>query len=106
MAPVSLRRSGTKRGFGYDDQRGAGGDLLHLIARERNVRLGEAVSIALHDFLATGDIAYPSVPPIDLHPRVMKTTRSVLKPLSSNLVQIGADRLHARGMLFRRASQA
>jgi putative DNA primase/helicase len=51
---VSLRRSGPKRGFWYDHERGEGGDLLHLIARERNVRLGEAIGIAVQEFLGSG----------------------------------------------------
>jgi hypothetical protein len=42
---------GPKRGFFYDHERGEGGDLLTLIARERRVGLGEAIRIAKREFL-------------------------------------------------------
>ena len=47
---LSLRRSGDKRGIWYDFERGEGGDLLDLIAREHKVGLGEAARIAERDF--------------------------------------------------------
>jgi len=48
---LSLCRSGSKRGLFYNHERGEGGDLLTLIARERGVTLGEAIRIAKHEFL-------------------------------------------------------
>ena len=48
---LSLCRLGPKRGYFYDHERGEGGDLLTLIARERSVTLGEAIRIAKHEFL-------------------------------------------------------
>src|SRR5262249_49886719 len=47
---LSLRLSGEKRGLWFDFERGEGGDVLDLIAREHNVGLGEAVRIAERDF--------------------------------------------------------
>ena len=38
--------AGEKRGRWYDHERGEGGDLLDLIARERNISLSEAIGIA------------------------------------------------------------
>jgi putative DNA primase/helicase len=40
---MALRLDGAKRGHWYDHERGSGGDLLHLIARERGVLLGRWV---------------------------------------------------------------
>jgi Toprim domain len=51
---LSLRRSGPKRGLFYDHERGQGGDLLDLIAREHNAKLVEAIRIAERDFLGGG----------------------------------------------------
>jgi hypothetical protein len=48
---LSLCRLGPKRGSFYDHERGEGGDLLTLIARERCVALGEAIRIAQREFL-------------------------------------------------------
>jgi putative DNA primase/helicase len=48
---LSLKRCGAKRGLWYDHERGEGGDILDLVARELNVRLGEAMRIAERDFL-------------------------------------------------------
>jgi hypothetical protein len=48
---LSLCRLGPRRGFFYDHERGEGGDLLTLIARERRVALGEAIRIAQREFL-------------------------------------------------------
>src|SRR5947207_1247814 len=48
---LSLCRRGPKRGFFYDHERGEGGDLLALVARERGVTLGEAIRIAKREFL-------------------------------------------------------
>jgi hypothetical protein len=57
---VALHRSGAKRGLWFDHERGEGGNLLHLIARERRVPLGDAIAIAKHEFL--GGLALPPVP--------------------------------------------
>jgi hypothetical protein len=60
----SLRLSGAKRGLWYDHEAGEGGDLLDLTARERGVRLADAVRIAQREFL--GDCTITStrtVPP-------------------------------------------
>src|SRR5262245_34308593 len=46
-----LSRSGADRGRWYDYERGAGGDLLDLIAREHGVQLGKAIRIAERDYL-------------------------------------------------------
>src|SRR5262249_52309947 len=43
----ALRRDGAKRGCWYDHERGEGGDMLTLLAREHGVRLGDVVRIAL-----------------------------------------------------------
>ena len=53
---LSLKRSGAKRGLWYDHERGQGGDILDLVAREHNVRLGEAMRIAERDFLDRADM--------------------------------------------------
>ncbi len=55
---LSLRCSGPRRGFWYDHERGEGGDLLALIAREHGVKLGDALAIA-YDIL--GGAVAPSV---------------------------------------------
>ena len=47
----ALRRDGAKRGCWYDHERGEGGDMLKLLAREHGVRLGEAIRIAKRDYL-------------------------------------------------------
>src|SRR5262245_18085867 len=47
---LSLRRSGAKRGLWFDHESGEGGDLLHLIRREHNVQLGDAIKIAQRDY--------------------------------------------------------
>ena len=57
---VALHRSGAKRGLWFDHERGEGGNLLHLIARERRVPLGDAIAIAKHEFL--GGLALPPAP--------------------------------------------
>jgi hypothetical protein len=46
-----LSRSGADRGRWYDHERGAGGDLLDLIAREHGVQPGDAIRIAERDYL-------------------------------------------------------
>src|SRR5262245_56831374 len=56
----SLCLSGTKRGCWYDNEAGVGGDLLNLLARERGVRLGEAIRIAEAEFL-NGSLPAPQV---------------------------------------------
>ena len=60
---LSLRRTGAKRGFWYDHERGEGGDLLHLVARERNVRLSEAITIAEHEFVGGSPPASAQIEP-------------------------------------------
>ena len=57
---LSLKRSGAKRGLWYDHERGEGGDILDLVAREHNVRLGEAMRIAEREFL--GEAHIPAAP--------------------------------------------
>lgn len=59
---VSLRLTGTKRGLWCNHESGVGGNLLQLIARERNVRLPEAVVIAEQEFLGPSVIARPMTP--------------------------------------------
>ncbi len=53
----ALRRDGAKRGCWYDHERGEGGDMLTLLAREHGVRLGEAIRIAERDYLGDAFIA-------------------------------------------------
>jgi hypothetical protein len=53
---VAMRLSGGKRGLWYDFERGEGGDVLDLIAREHGVGLGEAIGIAERDHLGGADI--------------------------------------------------
>jgi putative DNA primase/helicase len=55
---LSLRCSGPKRGFWFDHESGKGGDLLSLIARERNVRLTDALAIA---YEMLGGVVVPPV---------------------------------------------
>ena len=55
----ALRRDGAKRGRWYDHERGEGGDMLTLLAREHGVRVGEAVRIAKRDYLGGAIIASP-----------------------------------------------
>jgi hypothetical protein len=55
---LSLRISGTKRGSWFDHERGDGGDLLHLISRERNVRLSEAITIAAQEFVGASTVPH------------------------------------------------
>jgi hypothetical protein len=57
----ALRRDGAKRGLWYDHERGEGGDMLTLLAREHGVRLGDAVRIAKRDYLGSA-ITEPSRP--------------------------------------------
>ena len=51
-----LSRSGARRGRWYDHERGVGGDLLDLIAREHGVQLGDAIRIAERDHLGNETI--------------------------------------------------
>jgi putative DNA primase/helicase len=53
---VALRLSGRKKGLWYDFERGEGGDVLDLIAREHGVGLGEAICIAERDHLGGAGI--------------------------------------------------
>jgi hypothetical protein len=55
----ALRRDGAKRGCWYDHERGEGGDMLSLLARERGVRLGDAMRIAKRDYLGDAIVASP-----------------------------------------------
>ena len=48
---LSLRLSGAKRGLWCDYESREGGDLLDLVARQHDVRLGEAIRIAERDLL-------------------------------------------------------
>ena len=48
---LSVRVSGKRRGFWYDHERGEGGDLVALIARERGVDRNSAYQIAKNEFL-------------------------------------------------------
>jgi hypothetical protein len=48
---LSLRLDGAKRGHWFDHKVGNGGDLLHLVARQHGVQLGEAMRIAERDYL-------------------------------------------------------
>ena len=52
--------SGAKRGRWYDHEAGEGGDLLDLLARERGVRLVEAIRIAASEFLSEPMSAIPA----------------------------------------------
>jgi hypothetical protein len=54
---LALRRDGAKRGCWYDHERGEGGDMLTLLARDHRVRLGDAVRIAKRDYLGDTIIA-------------------------------------------------
>jgi len=47
---------GAKRGLWYDFERDEGGDVLHLVAREHGVGLGEAIRIAERDYLGGAEI--------------------------------------------------
>src|SRR5262249_55105476 len=58
---LALRLDGTRRGQWYDHERGSGGELLRLIARERGVSLGDAMRIARQDFLGS-DISASTAP--------------------------------------------
>jgi putative DNA primase/helicase len=65
----ALCRHGAKRGRWFDHERAEGGDMLHLVARERGVPLGEAMRIARRDYLG-GTISpiprpRPEPPPTD-----------------------------------------
>jgi hypothetical protein len=53
---ISLRTSGEKRDLWCDFERGEGGDLLDLIARECGVSLGKAIRIAERDYLGGANI--------------------------------------------------
>jgi Toprim domain len=57
----ALRCDGAKRGRWYDHERGEGGDMLTLLAREHGVRLVEAIRIAKRDYL--GDVIVGSPRP-------------------------------------------
>jgi putative DNA primase/helicase len=59
----SLRLDGAKRGYWFDHERGAGGDLLDLVARQHGVQLGEAMRIAQREYLGGGAVAPTSRPP-------------------------------------------
>lgn len=48
---LALCRGGPRRGQFYDHERGQGGDLLSLIARQHGVRLPSAMEIAQRDYL-------------------------------------------------------
>jgi hypothetical protein len=48
---LSVRCDGIKRGVWFDHERGEGGDMLTLVARERGIRLGEAIRVAERDYL-------------------------------------------------------
>jgi putative DNA primase/helicase len=55
----ALRRDGAKRGRWYDHERGEGGDMLTLLAREHGMRLGDAIRLAKRDYLGDSIIASP-----------------------------------------------
>lgn len=48
---LALCLRGERRGLFHDHERGHGGDLLHLIARERRVGIGAAMTIAEREYL-------------------------------------------------------
>jgi putative DNA primase/helicase len=56
---IWLGRAGTDRGRWYDHENGEGGDLIDLIARQRGVELGEAIGIAVRNYL--GGVDAPSL---------------------------------------------
>jgi hypothetical protein len=64
-----LGRVGADRGRWYDHERGEGGDLIDLIARQRGVQLGEAIRIAERDYLGGA-----SVPPPPRSPEPPRST--------------------------------
>jgi hypothetical protein len=66
---LALCRDGNKRGIWFDHERGEGGDMLHLLAREYGVRLGEAIRIAERAYLGRAMVPSPRpAPPSDVHP--------------------------------------
>jgi len=66
---LALCRDGNKRGFWFDYERGEGGDMLHLLAREHGVRLGEAIRIAERGYLGSAVVPLRRpAPPSDVPP--------------------------------------
>jgi hypothetical protein len=94
---LSLRLSGPKRGLWFDHERGEGGDLLDLVAREYGVGLGEAISIAERDLLGgiVAEVSLASPCPAspqaadDAHARVRAALRlwSESVPMGSTLAR-------------------
>src|SRR5262245_57081700 len=59
---VSLRLTGAKRGLWCDFESAEGGDLLDLVARQHDVRLGDAIKIAQRDYLGEAIAPTPNRP--------------------------------------------
>jgi putative DNA primase/helicase len=66
---VSMRLSGATSGRWRDFERGEGGDVLDLIARQHGVGVGEAIRIAKRDYLGRAEMRLaPRPPPPDAVP--------------------------------------
>jgi hypothetical protein len=82
-----LSRACADRGRWFDHERGEGGDLLDLIARERGLQLGEALRIAERDYLGGGGEmltprprpSEPSPPPTGATDDAEARTRAALR---------------------------
>jgi hypothetical protein len=57
-----VRLSGAKRGLWCDFERGEGGDLLDLVARQHDVPLGDAIKIAQRNYLGEAIAPTPNRP--------------------------------------------
>jgi hypothetical protein len=103
----ALRRDGAKRGKWFDHERGEGGDMLHLLAREHGVRLGEAIRIAERDYLGSAVVPLPRpAPPSDVQPdntqhalRMWQQTTSLVGTLGERYF-VEHRRLDIRGLEF------
>ena len=88
----ALCRHGSRRGYWFDHERAEGGDLLHLLAREHGVRLGDAMRIAQRDYLG-GTIAAPRPRPEPPQPNDAARTRGALaiwheaKPITGTVAE-------------------
>jgi hypothetical protein len=61
---ISMRLRGDKRGLWHDFERGEGGDVIDLIARQHDVGVGEAIRIARRDYLSVSELRMaPRWPP-------------------------------------------
>ena len=93
---VAVQLLGPRRGFWFDHERGEGGDLLHLIARQKNIRLSEAITIAEGEFLGgrmgkfplpTGQLVLAAADDVEGRKRAALRIWSEAAPINSTVAE-------------------